>query len=409
MGLFGAKGQPLTASRSGENGDRNSFIRLVDLSKAYQEGDRRRVVLHEASASFRQGEFVALLGRSGSGKSTLLNVISGIDRPDAGQVWIGGQQLTAMSERDRTLFRRKHIGFVFQFFNLIPTLTVLENVTLPVELNGASQKAARQAGRAPARRGGPARPGRDLPRQALRRRAAAHRDRPCTGPRSACSCSPTSRRATWTRTTGESVLTLLDRLTRQAGKNLIMVTHSAESAMWADRVFHLHDGEARVRPRFRARLCHHSTKTVQHAQPEAGAPAMSATLFNVGWRYLLRHPWQTVLMVIGIMLGVSVMVAIDLANSAASRAFDLSTASIAGKATHQIVGGPAGLDESVYTRLRLAGLPVPSAPVVADYITSPQLGNRPIQLLGVDPFAEAPFRSYLVSASKPAPWQIRST
>ena len=144
MGLFGAKSQPLTVSRNGEDGDRNAFIQLVDLSKAYQEGDRRRVVLQEASASFRQGEFVALLGRSGSGKSTLLNVMSGIDRPDAGQVWIGGQQLTAMSERDRTLFRRKHIGFVFQFFNLIPTLTVLENVTLPVELNGASQKAARR-------------------------------------------------------------------------------------------------------------------------------------------------------------------------------------------------------------------------------------------------------------------------
>lgn len=124
---------------------------------------------------------------------------------------------------------------------------------------------------------------------------------------------------------------------------------------------------------------------------------MSPTLFNVGWRYLLRHPWQTVLMIVGIMLGVGVMVAIDLANSAASRAFDLSTASIAGKATHQIIGGPAGLDEAVYTRLRLEGLPVASAPVVADYITSPQLGDRPIQLLGVDPFVEAPFRSYLVA------------
>lgn len=124
---------------------------------------------------------------------------------------------------------------------------------------------------------------------------------------------------------------------------------------------------------------------------------MSGTLFRVGWRYLVRHPWQTVLMIVGIMLGVSVMVAIDLANSAASRAFDLSTASLTGKATHQIVGGPAGLDEAVYTRLRLSGLPMPSAPVVADTITSPQLGDRPIQLLGVDPFVEAPFRSYLVA------------
>lgn len=121
---------------------------------------------------------------------------------------------------------------------------------------------------------------------------------------------------------------------------------------------------------------------------------MNRTLTNIGWRYLLRHPWQTVLMVLGIALGVAVMVAIDLANSAASRAFDLSTDAIAGRATHQIVGGPAGLDEALYARLRAAGVR-DVAPVVTDYVTSPQLGNRPLQLLGVDPFAEAPFRSYL--------------
>ena len=123
---------------------------------------------------------------------------------------------------------------------------------------------------------------------------------------------------------------------------------------------------------------------------------MNRALRNVGWRYLLRHPWQTGLMILGIALGVSVMVAIDLANSAASRAFDLSTDAIAGRATHQIIGGPAGLDEAVYTRLRTEGVLVAAAPVVTDYVTSPQLGGRPIQLLGVDPFAEAPFRSYLV-------------
>jgi putative ABC transport system permease protein len=123
---------------------------------------------------------------------------------------------------------------------------------------------------------------------------------------------------------------------------------------------------------------------------------MNRALRNVGWRHLLRHPWQTSLMILGIALGVSVMVAIDLANSAASRAFDLSTDAIAGRATHQIIGGPAGLDEAVYTRLRTEGVPVAAAPVVTGYITSPQLGGRPIQLLGVDPLAEAPFRSYLV-------------
>ncbi len=125
---------------------------------------------------------------------------------------------------------------------------------------------------------------------------------------------------------------------------------------------------------------------------------MNRTLVNVGWRYLLRHPWQTALMILGIALGVAVMVAIDLANSAASRAFDLSTDAIAGRATHQIIGGPAGLDEEVYVQLRAAGVR-DAAPVVTDYVTSPQLGNRPLQLLGVDPFAEAPFRSYLTGNS----------
>ena len=125
---------------------------------------------------------------------------------------------------------------------------------------------------------------------------------------------------------------------------------------------------------------------------------MSRPLFNVGWRYLTRHPWQTVLMILGIALGVAVVVAIDLANTAAGRAFDLSTDAIAGRATHQIVGGPTGLDETVYARLRTEGGMLDAAPIVFDYVSSAQLGDRPIQLLGVDPFAEAPFRSYLTES-----------
>lgn len=120
------------------------------------------------------------------------------------------------------------------------------------------------------------------------------------------------------------------------------------------------------------------------------------TFYRLGWRYLLRHPWQTILMIIGITLGVAVVVAIDLANASASRAFDLSTETVAGKATHQISGGPQGLDENVYTRLRQAGVRL-SAPVVVQYVISPELGNRPIQLLGIDPLAEAPFRNYLTT------------
>ena len=122
---------------------------------------------------------------------------------------------------------------------------------------------------------------------------------------------------------------------------------------------------------------------------------MSKTLLFTAWRYLIRHPWQTILMVLGITLGVAVVVAVDLANASASRAFSLSTASITGNATHQIIAGPGGLDTEVYTQLRVEGFPAPSAPVISAYVTSPQLGERPMQLLGVDPFVEAPFRDYL--------------
>ncbi len=124
-------------------------------------------------------------------------------------------------------------------------------------------------------------------------------------------------------------------------------------------------------------------------------------LWRIGWRYLLRRPWQTLFMIIGVMIGVAVMVAIDLANASASQAFNLSTEAVVGKATHQILGGPQGIPEEVYVNLRRSGLTQQAAPVISIYVTSPQLGGQPFQLLGVDPFAEAPFRNYLSFTSGP--------
>src|SRR5512140_1084647 len=112
------------------------LVELTGIAKSYREGERERVVFRDASLTVARGEWVFLLGRSGSGKSTLLNLISGIDLPDAGTVLVDGIPLNRLSERDRTLFRRNRIGFVFQFYNLIPTLTVEENILLPLELAG---------------------------------------------------------------------------------------------------------------------------------------------------------------------------------------------------------------------------------------------------------------------------------
>jgi putative ABC transport system permease protein len=124
------------------------------------------------------------------------------------------------------------------------------------------------------------------------------------------------------------------------------------------------------------------------------------TLLYIGWRYLIRRPWQSILMILGIALGVAVVVAVDLANASARRGFDLSAEAVAGKSTHQISGGSQGLDEALYTRLRRAGLGIPMAPVVDVYVSSPRLGEGPFQLLGVDPFAEGAFRSYFGSGNK---------
>jgi putative ABC transport system permease protein len=127
------------------------------------------------------------------------------------------------------------------------------------------------------------------------------------------------------------------------------------------------------------------------------------SLFRVSLRHVARRRWQSALFIVGVALGVAMMVAIDLANGSASRAFRLSTETVAGKATHQVFGGPTGLDESVYRQVRLGLRQRDSAPVVEGYVTAPTLDNQPLRLLGVDPFAEAPFRSYLTSQSDRVP------
>ena len=228
---------PLTATmRVGE-----TLIRLEKLSKSYQEGELTRVVLRDAAATFARGEFTAILGKSGSGKSTLLNLISGIDRADAGAIWFAEQNLATFNERQWTLFRRRHIGFVFQFFNLIPTLTVWENVTLPLELSGAPSAAGRAraeqllaaVGLADRRQTFPDRlSGGEQQRVAIAR-ALVH------DPQLILADEPTGN---LDEETGRQVLALLDNLTRQVGKNLIMVTHSSEAAARADRILSLQNG-----------------------------------------------------------------------------------------------------------------------------------------------------------------------
>ena len=119
-----------------------------------------------------------------------------------------------------------------------------------------------------------------------------------------------------------------------------------------------------------------------------------STLGAVTWRYLLVHYWQTILMIVGVALGVAVIVSIDLANAAASRAFQLSTETISGKATDQITSTAGSLDEKIYSDLLRSGVHIPAAPIISSLVASPQLGGRPLQLLGIDPFSDGQFRNF---------------
>ena len=217
------------------------LLQVKNLTKTYREGTRTRTVLAGLDAEVGRGAFVVLLGRSGSGKSTLLNLISGIDLPTAGEVRIDGTDLTRLSEQERTLFRRRHIGFIFQSFNLIPTLTVGENILLPLELNGRSGTAEQEHALAYLEEVGLADRADSFPdrlsggeqQRVAIARALAH------DPLLILADEPTGN---LDYKTGRLVLELFDRLVHRTGRTMLMVTHDRDLVDRADRVLRLQEG-----------------------------------------------------------------------------------------------------------------------------------------------------------------------
>jgi putative ABC transport system ATP-binding protein len=224
---------------------KDPLIRLDGLSKSYREAGQDHLVLASIDWEFPRGQFSCLFGKSGSGKSTLLNLISGIDQPSSGKVFIyengGAVEITGLSDHARTLLRRRNIGIIFQFFNLIPTLTVLENVSLPVELAGSDRKGHRRAATL-------------LERVGLGNRLDTYPDKLSGGeqqrvaiaralvhdPALILADEPTGN---LDEDTGGTVLHLLLELSRDAGKTLIMATHDADIAHYADQVLYLEHGK----------------------------------------------------------------------------------------------------------------------------------------------------------------------
>lgn len=215
------------------------MILLRNVVKGYSEGNDYHKVLNDLNLEVKEGEIIILYGKSGSGKSTLLNLLAGIDLPDKGNIFFGEVDLANLSEKERTLFRRKKIGFIFQFFNLIPTLTVGENLELPLELNSLSY-------------------GKEIVKEILEEVGLFHKinaypDKLSGGeqqrvaiaralihnPEIILADEPTGN---LDLETGKQIIALIDKIVKQKNKTMIMATHSSDVIGLADRVLSLKDG-----------------------------------------------------------------------------------------------------------------------------------------------------------------------
>jgi len=212
-------------------------IRARDLTKTYRMGEVEVHALRAVDLDLTQGELVVLLGASGSGKSTLLNIVGGLDRPTSGRVWYHDQELTGLEEGDLTNYRRRHVGFVFQSYNLIPSLTARENVALVTDI----ARDPRDAGDALALVGlqdrldhFPAQlSGGEQQRVAIARAVAKRPDLLlCDEPTGALDVE-----------TGKKVLSVLDEVNRETDTTTAVITHNAAIGRMADRVIHMSSGE----------------------------------------------------------------------------------------------------------------------------------------------------------------------
>jgi putative ABC transport system ATP-binding protein len=217
------------------------LIQLQGLTRHYQVGQSEVASLAGVDLGFRRGEFAALVGPSGSGKSTLLNLIGGLDRPSSGDLWVDGISLRSASERELVRYRRERVGFIFQSFNLLPTLTALENVESPMILAEVSSRERRaraqdllaSVGLAPRAAHKPNElSGGEKQRVAIAR-ALANR------PSLLLADEPTGNLDS---KTGAAIMELLSQLLQAGGLTLILVTHDLELAGRADRIIHLRDG-----------------------------------------------------------------------------------------------------------------------------------------------------------------------
>jgi putative ABC transport system ATP-binding protein len=224
------------------NKKNSPLVQIKDLIKSYRRGNQIIPVLDNIVLDINEGDFLALMGPSGSGKSTLLNLIAGLDQVDGGTIEIGGVEITSLSESELAEWRASNVGFIFQFYNLIPVLTALENVELPLLLTGLSRKERREHSALALELVSLQDRMDHYPRQlsgGQQQRVAIARA-VVTDPTILVADEPTGD---LDRTSAEEVLQLMDRLSDDLGKTIIMVTHDPRAAKKAHTMRYLDKGE----------------------------------------------------------------------------------------------------------------------------------------------------------------------
>jgi ABC-type lipoprotein export system ATPase subunit len=222
-------------------GYRLPILQVEQLEKVYEGGERGVAALRGVSFEVERGELIALMGPSGCGKSTLLHLAGGMDRATSGRITLDGVELSSLAEEEMARLRRRKIGFVFQFFNLLPTLTVAENVTLPLLLDGASERRAGERARALLDRVGLTARARHFPAELsggeMQRAAVARAI--IAEPSLVLADEPTGNLDSQN---GEQVMKLLTDLNRELAITIILATHSEEAARSATRRIRMRDG-----------------------------------------------------------------------------------------------------------------------------------------------------------------------
>ncbi|MBQ8189067.1 MAG: ABC transporter ATP-binding protein [Lachnospiraceae bacterium] len=219
-----------------------AVIRVNDLYKVYKVGDTKVRALDGVDFEIHKGEFCAIVGASGSGKSTLLNMLAGLEKPTKGSIVISGEHIETKTENELVAFRRRHIGFIFQSFNLLPTMTAVENVALPLTFQGMdkekrealAEKAIQLVGLKKYRKHKPTQmSGGQQQRVGVARALVVN-------PEIIFADEPTGNLDSHT---SEEVMNLMKKVVREQEQTLIMVTHDNHLAQYADRIFHIKDGK----------------------------------------------------------------------------------------------------------------------------------------------------------------------